>query len=108
MRTEIQLDEKDRVHESLDKLLGGPLKNEAGSRLGFKIANWARRIRSSTWALSLIVSPNGMFLVVGRGRPLSSTLSRNEIWHCHSAVDEAKVHSIGHLVQVPLARGSVI
>ncbi len=67
MRTEIQLDEKDRVHMSLARLLSGALKNEAGSRFGFKMANWARRIRSSTSALSLIVSPNGMFLVVGSG-----------------------------------------
>ena len=48
METEIQLDEKDRVNESLAKPLSGVFKNEAGSRLGFSIANWARRIRSST------------------------------------------------------------
>jgi hypothetical protein len=108
MRTEIQLDEKDKVHGSLAILLSGAFKNEAGSRLGFRIANWARRIRSSTRALSLIVSPNGIFLVVERAWPLSFTVNRNEIWHCHSTVDDPSVHSIGHLVQVPLARGNVI
>lgn len=79
MRTAIQLDEKDRVHMSLARLLRGAFKNEAGSRFGFKIANWARRIRSSTSSLSLIVSPNGMFLVVGSGWSLSLTENRNEI-----------------------------
>jgi hypothetical protein len=108
MRTEIQLDEKDRDHISLARLLSGAFKNEAGSRFGFKIASWARRIRSSTSALSVRASPNGTFLVVGRGWSFSLTEKRNETWHCHSVVDEVNVHSIGHLVQVPLARGSVI
>jgi len=67
MQTEIQLEEKDRVHTSLARLLSGAFRNEAGSRFGFKIAYCARRIRSSTLVLSLIVSPNGMFLVVGSG-----------------------------------------
>ena len=39
MRTEIQFNEKDRVNGSLAKLLSDAFKNEAGSRLGFRIAS---------------------------------------------------------------------
>ena len=104
----MQLDEKDNVPESFAILLSGAFRNERGSRLGFKIANCAGRIRSSTLDLFVIVSPKGSFLVAGIARSCSSTVKRRETWHDHSLSEDDKVHSIGHLVHVPLARGSVI
>ena len=104
----MQLEEKDSVPESFAILLRGAFRNERGSRLGFRIANCARRIRSSTSDLSVIVSPKITFLVMGMVRSYSSTVKRREIWHDHLLPEDDKVHSIGHLVHVPLARGSVI
>ena len=55
-----------------------------------------------------MVSPNITFFVVGIARSYSSTVKRRETWHDHSLPEDDKVHSIGHLVHVPLALGSVI
>ena len=104
----MQLEEKDRVPESFSTLLREASRNERGSLLGFRIANCARRIRSSTSDLFVIVSPKVTFLVTGIARSFSSTVKRRETWHDHSLLEDDKVHSIGHLVHVPLARGRVI
>ena len=104
----MQLDEKDSVSESFAVILRGAFRNERGSRLGFKTAYCAQRIRSSTLDLSVMVSPKGTFLVTGIARSCSSTVKRKETWHDHSLSEDDKVHSIGHLVHVPLARGRVI
>src|SRR5258706_4663580 len=104
----MQLDEKDKSFKLFEILLMGALRNEREFIFGLRIANCARRIRSSTLDLSLMGSPKFSNLVLGRARPWSSTVKRRDTWHDHSLPEDDKVHSMGHLVHVPLARGRVI
>jgi len=73
----IQLEEKDKASKSFAMLFRGALRNERGTRFGFRIANCARRIRSSTMDLSLMGSPKISFLVLNSARPYSSTVKRS-------------------------------
>src|SRR5258706_9220855 len=89
----MQLEEKDKPSKPCAILSIGALRNERGFIFGLRIANCARRIRSSTLDLSLIGSPNGSCLVLSRTLPWSSTVKRRETWHDHSLPEDDKVHS---------------
>jgi len=75
---------------------------------GFKIASWARRIRSSTSFLSYIGSPNVSFFDCPRGWPFASVVMRSKTVHFQGKGEYESLHSVGQRVQVPEARGRVI
>ena len=75
----------------------GPDRKVSWLTLGFKMARWARRIRSSTCFLSVMVEPKGMFSAWPIGCPRLSTVFLNTTLHDQGRSEYDSRHSVGHL-----------
>lgn len=101
-----------------------PVRKSTARVLGLRMARCALRILSSTSFLLKMGGPKGSLTAWPRGWPRASQVDLNETRHFQASVDEESRHSVGHLesmfqqmhgtvqgtdlVQVPLARGSVM
>lgn len=76
---------------------------------GQRIANWARRRRSSTSFLSVMTFPNGLFCTGWIGLPSLSSMKRSATVHFHCPAVCESLHSVGQLVALSVrdARRSV-
>ena len=81
-----------------------------GSVVGLRIASWALRRTSSSSKGSSTSGPKFSSRTSARRFPvLLSNSIRSFTWHCQRVWGVwVNLHSIGHLVQVPLERGTVI
>ena len=75
----------------------GPVKKTSWLVVGFKIARWARRIRSSTSLFSSMLGPKGMFCAPPIGCPYLSTVFLNTTLHDQGRSEYDRRHSVGHL-----------
>lgn len=89
--------------EKLSSLSGGssscPSRKSRRAVLGFKIARWARRIRSSTSSLLWITPPNASLRIWRTGWPFTSVMKRKVMAHCQGSEEDMRRHSVGTLAK---------
>ena|SRR5712671_929349 len=92
-----EFEEKDNLNGLSSDSSGDVFKNFSGRVPGFRIATWARRIRSVTRALLKMGSPNSTRRGWARTAPSSSVRRRSETTQRHGSEEEVRRHSVGHL-----------
>jgi hypothetical protein len=102
--TQTKLKENDRCLSSNSSGLAS--KKKSLSLSGFRIAHWARRIRSVTRDFSKMGSPNSTVQGRASSAPFASLTIRRETTQRQRSLERDSWHSVGHLRTTNVVHGA--